>query len=350
MKKKYVDIRKCNNGDVIAEDIVNPYGGLLVNENTIINETIKKKLIEIDIRRIRIFDLSDLNGSESEEDILLETGEKYYENIDYVKEIFTGIVTGKKIDEAKLNAISDSLYDQITNERYILQFINELKSTDEYTYCHSVNVSVYSMIIGKWLKLSKSRIKELIQVGLLHDMGKVKIPNEILNKTGKLDSAEFSFIKRHPSFGYEIISSIDNINENIKLGVLMHHEREDGSGYPLGITGRCINLYSKIVAIADVYDAITSDRVYKRKVSPFHAFDEFINGMFGCFDTSILYLFLKNIASYYVGSKVLLSNKDIGEVMYINPQDISNPIVRIDSELIDLSSQKDINILNLLSS
>ena len=344
MKKKLIYVACSNQGDIISDDIVNPAGGFLVTENTIVSETIKKKLLELGIKKVRIYDLEKQNDIEK---AFEEISEAYLDDIQLVKDIFNDLTSGKEINLEKLNTISDSLYDQITRERYIVQCIEKLKSADEYTYTHSINVSLYSMMIAKWLKLPKAKIKEVVQAGLMHDIGKIEIPLDILNKSSRLLPEEFSQIKKHSTYGYDIISSLQDVSESIKLGILMHHEREDGSGYPLGIKGRSINLCSKIIAIADVFDAMTSDRVYKKKTSPFEAIKEFQMHMINLFDTKTMLVFLKNIAGYYVGLNVIMSNGETGEVVYINPHDISNPIIRINSEIIDLSMEKELKIVSL---
>lgn len=344
MKKKLLYVACTNQGDIISDDIVNPFGGILVTENTVMNESIKKKLQELGIKKVKIYDLEKHNDIDK---AFEEISETYLDDVDLLKDIFTDLTSGKKIDIEKLNTISDSLYEQISKEQHIVNCIEKLRNADEYTYMHSINVSLYSMMLAKWLKLPKVKIKEVLQAGLMHDIGKIDVPPDILNKSSRLLPDEFNEIKKHSTYGYDIASTLDNVNENIKLGILMHHEREDGSGYPLGIKGQSINLISKIIAIADVFDAMTSDRVYKKKTSPFEAFNEFQLKMINLFDTKAILVFLKNIAVYYMGTKVVLNNGSIGEVIYINPHEISNPIIRVNSDIVDLSREKELKIVSL---
>ena len=144
--------------------------------------------------------------------------------------------------------------------------------------------------------------------GLLHDVGKSQIPNEILNKKGQLTDAEFEIMKRHTVYGYEIIKNYKEVSFDVKRAVIMHHEKEDGTGYPFKIKGNQKNLYSKILTVADIFDAMTSERVYKERQTPFTAFKELENVGFDTVDPKVMMVLFENMPSYYVGSKVKMKN------------------------------------------
>jgi HD-GYP domain-containing protein (c-di-GMP phosphodiesterase class II) len=140
---------------------------------------------------------------------------------------------------------------------------------------------------------------EIIKAGVLHDIGKIKIPLKLLNKKEKLSKEEFEIIKLHPLLGYDIVKNVDSISENVKLAVLMHHEKENGSGYPNGLKGQDIPLYAKICAIADIYDALTTNRAYKKKITPTHAF-KILRSMAGDhLNVELLLIFLENAYRCY---------------------------------------------------
>ena len=143
----------------------------------------------------------------------------------------------------------------VADDEKALRVLNEEKDFDEYTYTHSLNVALYAMLIGKWLRLDNNSIKNVIKAGVLHDIGKTKVPIEILNKKARLSDEEFDIIKKHTFYGYDLVRSTDCVSDEVCEAVLLHHEREDKSGYPYGIGGRQLGLYAKIVAVADVYDA-----------------------------------------------------------------------------------------------
>ncbi|HZK58167.1 MAG TPA: HD-GYP domain-containing protein, partial [Clostridia bacterium] len=209
------------------------------------------------------------------------------------------------------------------------------------------HVPFYSMLIAAWLNLSDKEINEVIQAGLLHDIGKVKVPNKILNKKGKLTTEEFNTIKKHTTLGHEMLSKIDDISYGVKNAVLLHHERTDGSGYPFGMSTTFIDLYSKIVAIADVFDAMTSDRIYRKRKTPFDVFEMFKTVGVGIFDTTILNIFINKISPYYIGTNVMLNNGERGRIVYIPPRDVLSPIIEIQSDYLDLSVQNNIEILSI---
>lgn len=274
--------------------------------------------------------------------------EAYKDVVSDLKWVLNDITVGDEMDYEKILDISKVIVGSIDESSHVIKCITELKDFDEYTYIHSINVAFYSMLIARWMELPEFTIQQVIQAGLLHDIGKVKISNEILNKPGKLTSQELQVIKRHTVYGYNFIKDISYISESIKKAVLLHHERMDGSGYPFGYSEKSIGLLEKIVSVADVYDAMTQDRVYKKKVSPFDAFEMFLTDGKSMFDATVLEAFLKNMAAFYVGSKVTLSNGYIGEIVYVPPQDILNPIISVGPNYIDLSRESSLKVLNLL--
>ena len=273
---------------------------------------------------------------------------QYNENMGMVKNILRDISEGKEVDAENVNKVTDSVLARINENKDIVDCINELRTVDKYLYTHSINVSLLVMLIGKWLKYDYKNIKSLVISGFMHDIGKSKISPYILNKAGRLSSEEFEEIKKHPTYGYKIAEHIPGLDDNALKGILMHHEREDGSGYPLGLKSGQINDYAKIIAVADIYDAMTSDKAYRSKTCPIDVIETMEKDYFGVLDHKVVSIFLKNIASYYIGDLVKLSNGSIGEIVYINPYNISKPIVKSDNSYIDLSTQKNIRILELV--
>ena len=176
--------------------------------------------------------------------------------------------------------------------------------------------------------------------GLLHDVGKSQIPNEILNKKGQLTDAEFEIMKRHTVYGYEIIKNYKEISFDVKRAVIMHHEKEDGTGYPFKIKGNQKNLYSKILTVADIFDAMTSERVYKERQTPFTAFKELENVGFDTVDPKVMMVLFENMPSYYVGSKVKMKNGDIGEIVYVPNLCAYAPVVKVNDDFFDFSNEK----------
>lgn len=345
MRKIIINLYDCVPGMKIAETIFNSYGAAVIAEDTIMDSHLISKLINLGIDKIKIFDQSSdiLIASDSE---IFKS--QYEENVAIVKEMLYAISSGKNVNLQKVSYVSDSIVARMNENRDIMSCINQIRTADEYTYAHSINVSLLCMMIGKWLKYDRNTIKLLVQAGMLHDIGKANVDSKILNKPDILTTEEFDEVKKHPVYGYRILEKMKEVPDSIRKGVLMHHEREDGSGYPMGIRGDKIHDFAKIIAVADIYDAMTSNRKYKEKDSPFEVFEMMENRAFGLLDPRVLNAFLKNIAAYYVGDFVKLSTGDVGEIVYINPRHISQPVVRVRDEFIDLSEHHEIKITELI--
>lgn len=345
--KKYIYVSDCACGDVLAENVVNKYGLILAVKNTILNEYIREKITGLGVQRIWVYRHSKKDSKGSSTNSFAEFKKRYELNIIAVKKAINRLAMGMGLDIDIINEAADSLYSELKNNSCIGRYLNEIRSVDEYTYTHSINVAFYSMLIGKWMELSETKVKDIVKAGLLHDVGKTRIPTGILNKAEELSAEEFDEIKKHTIYGYDIVKDIDSLSDDIKKSVLMHHEREDGSGYPYGTQGCEINMYSKIVAIADVYDAVISDRVYRKRVPPFEAFEMFETAGVSLFDERIMRTFLSNLAVQYIGSNVLLDNGMTGEVIYVPLYSITKPVIKVGSSYIDLSKSS-IKVLAML--
>lgn len=337
---KAIDLVDCKTGDIIADDIWNDSGVTLVAKDTIVNDFIKKKLASYGIRSVKIYqEPGNINKEfqRSYTDILLQT-----------KNVFQDIVAGKPLNSKSISKIADKIINSIQENDKIIKCLSYIQSTDEYTFRHSVNVAFYSMLIARWLQLDESKVKVAVESGLLHDVGKVRVPGEILNKKGKLTKEEFDIIKEHTILGYEIVKDMKEIESDIKSAILLHHERVDGSGYPYHYNSEHVNIYARIVAIADVFDAMTSDRVYRGKATPFDVFEMFQSIGVGIFDTHILNMFIAKLSAYLVGARVQLNSGKTGEIVFIPLQNISYPIIKVESDYIDLFTQEEVKIVGMV--
>ncbi|AKA69684.1 HD-GYP domain-containing protein [Clostridium scatologenes] len=348
MGKRCVLVSECKIGDIIAQKIVSKYGATIAVENTIINNYIIKKLATFEIKYIWIYATNNGELSKFTKTSFFDVKKNYKTSIMEINEVVNDLCKGKKVEVNKIDKISNSIYKNINDEYYIVKCLSELRNSEEYVYTHSVNVSFYGMLLGKWLCLTKKDINQIVVAGLLHDIGNVKVPIEILNKKGKVDVEEFDEIKKHPVYGYNMVKDTSIVSDIVKEVILMHHERMNSTGYPLGKNGDELSIYCKIIAVVDAYDAITSDRTYRKRRTPFEAFQILKNNSMEYFDIHIMDTFLENIAACYVGSKVLLTNDDEGEILYVPPHCITNPVVSIGGRYIDLSKQLDIKVKAML--
>jgi putative nucleotidyltransferase with HDIG domain len=215
-------------------------------------------------------------------------------------------------------------------------------------YSHPVNVAFLSFVIGKWLNYDYVKLANLVRAGLLHDIGKAKIKDSLLNKAETLTLEEMEKLRSHPVIGYKILEKVNIFDSEVLQGVLFHHERMDGTGYPLGLNGEKINQFSKIIAIADTFDAITANKTYCKKKSPLKAVEEIQANSYHQLDPYICQIFVNNIIDYYSGRAIRLSNEQVGNIVYINPIEITKPLVNCENEYHDLSVERDIEVVELL--
>ena len=274
----------------------------------------------------------------------------HYDNtLNTIKQAFDNI---RYFNEVPIQQMSELAYSQLAPLSSAVGVINHLhmvRQQDDYTFHHSINVAIISGILGKWLGYSGQELHELILAGLLHDSGKTKIPLEILNKPGKLSPTEMEIMKVHTIFGYKLIRDLPEISEPIRQGVLQHHERFDGSGYPFQLTSKRIHPFAKIIAVADMYDAMTSDRVYRNKLTPFTVVEIMVDEMFNKLEPSICAVFLNNVRDYFTGNIVQLNVGREAEVIHMGHFLAARPVVKTsDGEFLDLEKEKHISIINML--
>ena len=245
-----------------------------------------------------------------------------------IKNLFDQIRHSRKIPLNELRQkIIPVIHETVQKEDFIHLF-TALKAKDDYTYRHNIAVGMLANLLGNWLGLKKKELLQLTTAALLHDVGKMLIPTEILNKPGKLTAEEFEMMKKHTVYGYELLKNATGISHRQALVALQHHERLDGSGYPFGVTGEKIDLFSRIVAVVDVFHAMISRRVYK-DASPFY---EILIAMerdaFGALDPKITRVFVEKVMNYLVGHHVLLTDGREGKIILIHPMNQHYPLFR----------------------
>lgn len=238
--------------------------------------------------------------------------------------------------------IADDLMKAINDNDALAVDINILKVSDEYTFKHSVDVATMAMVIARNKGMPQQEVYDIGVAGLLHDIGKSQIPNEILNKPGKLTDEEFTIMKSHPVYGYNMLKEKKGLSDKIKLGVLQHHEKINGCGYPMGVSADKISPYARILTVVDIYDALVTERPYKKGFSPRDAV-EMIMAMTAELDMDALKGFMGSIILYPVGSTVELSNGERARVV----ENFTEAILR--PKVVGLSSGKVYNLAYDLS-
>lgn len=301
----------------IEQDIISEQGVLLVPKGTVVSDKVMGLLknymgpiyisVETELDHVDIDEAEDekiVQMSHQMKEDTLERLEKMYENLED---------TGMLLEETSV--ITDELIHTLNSSDATLVSIEKLKISDEYTFKHSVDVAVLSMILAKHCGLSDKKVRDITQAGLLHDIGKSKVPSEILNKPSALTDEEWEVMKKHPTWGYQMLKDNQEISEDVKIAILEHHENVDGTGYPLGAKADQIHYMSKILTIADVYDALITERSYKRAKNPAEAL-EIMYAMANKFDIELFRSFLDCIILYQVGTNVKLSNGSLCTVIH----------------------------------
>lgn len=338
-------------GMVTAEDVYNFNNNLILPKGLILTDKTITKLEFYSIINVRVEDEivktleEELKEDTSYSERLKNTPEfkKFEQDFHKETEVFKDSIN--RLFEDKENLDADKLVDHalalLSSEGKhvnVFDMLHNMRELDDATYVHCMNVGLICNIFARWLRLDEEDIRTATICGLLHDIGKLKMPEKILKKPGKLTEWEFSVIKTHPREGYRMMENFP-LDEHVKNAALMHHERCDGSGYPLGLTSSKIDPYAKLVAIADVYDAMTCSRVYRGPLCPFKVIETFENEGFQKYDSKFILTFLENIVDTYLLHRVRLTNGEIGEIVYINTHKLSKPTVKVGQKYINLSEE-----------
>lgn len=242
-------------------------------------------------------------------------------------EVFGEARLGNAIDAARLSPLVENVTASIARNRAALLGVTRLRSKDEYTYMHSVSVCALMINLAQHLGLGEDAVRDAGMAGLLHDIGKMSVPAELLNKPGKLSEGELSTVKTHPERGHALLRSSGGVVQPALEACLHHHERVDGGGYPFGLRGEQIGLIARMAAVCDVYDAITSARAYKEPWSPADAMSSMVAWK-GHFDEAVLAAFIKSVGIYPVGTLVRLRSGRLAVVIGENGEDPARPPLR----------------------
>ena len=328
---RYVPLREAEPGMVLAADLYDSVGRTLIGCHCELTESYLEKLEAYGFDGIYIEDkLSE--GITIESVITPQLRQEGQERI-----------RACDIDGCKL--IARRMVEEILSCGNVSLDLTDLRSYDDYTYAHSVNVAVYCGVIGMGMGMSEVELGHLVTAALLHDLGKLQIPDEILNKPGRLTQEEYLIMKSHATLSYQIISERWDISAHIKEAVLHHHENVDGSGYPDGLEGAQQTMFTRILHVADVYDALTSRRPYKEPYAPYEATEYLMGGCGIMFDREVVETLLKYVPLYPKGTMVTLS--DGREAIIYENFGVHNlrPVVRLmDGELLDLSNEANYHI------
>ena len=264
----------------------------------------------------------------------------------FIDKIMKDAQEGKNVDVREAKTLVSDLAKNIITNPMALIWLTQLKNRDEYTSIHSLNVCILALFFGRSLGMNTQQLNELGLGALLHDIGKLRVPLEILNKPERLTDEEYEVMKRHTVLGYDLLKNKDELNRNSLEVIKNHHERVDGHGYPDGLQSFSIDIYSRIVKIVDVYDAVTSNRIYHQEITPYHALNCIYSDRNGAFDEKLVQAFMKHMGIYPVGCVIELSTGEVGVVTSINEHRHLTPtlLLVLDSKKQPLEQHKYINL------
>jgi HD-GYP domain-containing protein (c-di-GMP phosphodiesterase class II) len=262
--------------------------------------------------------------------------------------LFEEVRETKKIPIAELRQDVIPVIHEAARSEHLFDLFASLQAKDDYTYRHNIAVGVIANLIGTWMRLGQQELLQLTTAAFLHDIGKMLIPQDIINKPGKLTEEEYAVMKTHTVLGYELMKETFGITHRQALVALQHHERMDGSGYPFGLTKNRIDLFSRIVSVADIFHAMTSKRAY-RNPSPFYeVLFQIEKDTFGVLDPAITRLFIEKIMNYLIGKTVLLTDGREGTILMVQAHDLTHPLIQVGNEFIDLSKDFSVHIKYIL--
>ncbi len=360
---------KAEIGMIAAGDVYSEESQLIIPKGTTITQDILDKLKLFNVYDFFISDVNDeipydYTYDELEQIILGDSNESdYYEKLRLTEEFKK--FEAKFLDsvEKVKGSINDIVYkngaidvvELVDSVKRIIvgrqpsvnifDMMHCIERYDDLTYVHCLNVALICNVIGQWFGMTDEELDVLTVSGLMHDIGKVMIPNEVIKKPGKLTISEYAIVQTHTIHGYNILKS-QSCDERIKLVALQHHERCDCKGYPNKLGSQEIENFAKIVAIADVYDAMTSNRVYRAGICPFDVISTFEDNI-DTYDPKFLVAFLEKIAQSYINAEVYINNNLEGTIVMLNKYALGKPGVLVGGAFVDLSRSNDMRITSL---
>ena len=378
MAAKRILTSRATQNMIVADDVYTSDDKLVIPEGTVLTEDIIDSLKEYGVFAIRIKVDEDGNNAAAENEKVMPAGDEvlneqrqeiknsaeqeqesflkqvkeskefevfhsaFVDSADNLKNVFSKVVMhNEQIDGESILSDVENVVSKGRNSIHILDMLQCMRGYDDVTYVHSVNVALLSNMIGRivYPDISDEELKVLTLAGLLHDIGKMMVPDNIIQKKGRLTLPEYNLVKTHVLFGNNILKGIDNLDPRIAEVAMRHHERCDGTGYPGGYKREQIEPFARIVAIADTYDAMTSDRAYRAAICPFDVIEMFEREGIVKYDVEFLLPFLEKAVQAYMNTNVRLSTNQIGKVIMINKNEFSKPVVQVGDEFYDLSKE-----------
>lgn len=366
MDNHIVKIRDIRPGNTIIEDIFINTNFPIIRKNTIITTEHIEVLRSFGVKQVKIEQLAinreEVSSSEnnkvlSAEELLIQLElereriqEKYNAAVKEYKREFMGWRAGSKFDIAKVRSIILPVIEVFSTEKKMLTLLSDFSNSKDYLYHHSIAVGILASAISKEMGFQIGQTLQFGIAGVLADCGMAKIDPSIVDKAAFLTNEEFNEVKKHTIYSYQMIKDTPLIRQEMKKAIVQHHERLDGSGYPRGDKLEKITVYSQILAVADVYHAMTSERVYRMKESPFKVIEMLMEEEFGKFDVKVVQALYNLVGRLSIGTKVKLTNGKTGIVIFVHRDAQLRPMIRMDEDasVLDLTTNRNLAIERFL--
>lgn len=330
-------------GVEVARDVYSSDGRVLVSMGTIISQHTIIKLKNWHIAKIYI--VAEVNVNPIIDPKIQQFINNYNKSVKAVEQAFADIRETQQVPLESFQQTTSSIIDDVVSTGNIVDQLYNFPPCDDYTFRHSVNVCAIAALIATWLKLPPDMVSAISLAGLLHDIGKANLPPEILNKPYRLSAQDYEYYKKHTVFGLDLANKISGIAQSVITGIVQHHEREDGSGYPYGLSAEKIHPYAKIVAVADLYDEnLTINCDQPGTFSPYDSLEQLRNQLHRL-DAKSCIIFTDSMTNFLSGNLVVLTDGRQGRVVFVNKEKPSNSMVQLlDGSVLDLSTDSKVQI------
>ncbi|MGG1879833.1 MULTISPECIES: HD-GYP domain-containing protein [Paenibacillus] len=358
-------------GIKLAEDVYTPLGGLLMQKGKVLLprdievlkafmvEQVTVESVEGDSTRVPtvksagqkpslLFSEQPQASAEEESSARKEQSlhEEYDKMLALIKRCYQSAITG----ELHMYEVRRQMQQLLEHQKdyYALKFIPRVTNRHDYRYHHAVLCALSSYKLAQWVGLPEKEWMQVAFAGLLHDIGNVRIDPIILNKPSKLTQEEQEEVRRHTTYGYQILKNVAAVNEGVRLAALQHHEKVDGTGYPLKLEGSRIHMYAKIVAVTDVFHAMTLDKFHRNAQSSYAVLEQLHLESFGKLDPMLVQTFIQRLTSFHHGMRVRLSNGSLGEIVFTDSKHPTRPMVSVHGEIVNLAQQRHLFIQEVI--
>lgn len=348
-----VTVAQLKLGDKIGEDVLTPLGSVLFQKGKVITSREIEILQAFLVPNVSVENsFNEIKAGEVKSEEVAQAGvpspasplqREYEKMIDVLRNVFNSYITGQGMPIMDIRVQLDKLLQHITSYN-ILTFAPRLFQERDYLLHNSVTSSMTSYLIAQWVGQPQKEWMQVALAGLLKDIGNVRIDRGILSKPNSLTPDEKEEMKRHTVLGYQLLKNVAALNEGVKLSALQHHEKVDGTGYPLGIDSTQIHPYAKIVSIADIFHAMTLNKTYRKAASPYLVLEQIQSDAFGKLDPGYVRTFVEKVTQFHNGTVVRLSDDRVGEIVFSDRTHPTRPWVSIDGAIVNLTVDRHLHI------